>query len=49
MLHLGMEHIRKIMEIMDDDDEELYFYISKQPFNKTNQDIEFYPFKQIIA
>ena len=29
--------------------EELYFYISKQPFNKTNQDIEFYPFKQIIA
>ena len=25
--------------------EELYFYISKQPFNKTNEDIEFYPFQ----
>jgi hypothetical protein len=28
--------------------EEVYIYISKQPFNKTNQDIEFYPFKNII-
>ncbi len=28
--------------------EEVYFYISKQPFNKTNTDIEFYPFKNII-
>jgi predicted membrane-bound spermidine synthase len=28
--------------------EELYFYVSKQPFNKTNQDIEFYPFSNIL-
>jgi len=28
--------------------EELYFYISKQPFNKTNLNIEFVPFKQLI-
>ena len=27
--------------------EELYFYISKQPFNKASQDIEFFPFEQI--
>ena len=29
--------------------EELYFYISKQPFNKTNEDIEFYPFENITT
>lgn len=29
--------------------EELYFYISKQPFNKTNEDIEFYPFHNLTS
>ena len=27
--------------------EEVYIYISKQPFNKTNEDIEFYPFRNL--
>ena len=29
--------------------EELYFYICKQPFNKTKEDIEFYPFENITT
>ena len=29
--------------------EELYFYLSKQPFNKSNNDIEFYPFIDVIT
>jgi spermidine synthase len=29
--------------------EEVYFYISKQPFNKTNEDIEFHPFHNLTS
>jgi spermidine synthase len=27
--------------------DEIYFYISKEPFNKTNSDVKFYPFRKL--
>lgn len=29
--------------------EEIYFYICKEPFDKTNQDVDFYPFRKLCA